>query len=146
MQRHSWERISRIIKIPLWIQLISPRRKCSTYLQNWWANKKRSSMWLRVNGKNIHGNICHCLMRKPLSIFSAQKSMSSRILCCALGGSINIRNPTKLGRIGLNGSQLIKATETLTESMESRLISSEIFSQDSQRCSSAVKSQIHWAD
>ena len=45
---------------------------------------------------------------KPLSIFSAQKSMSSQILCCALERSINIRNPTKLGRKGLKGSQLIK--------------------------------------
>ena len=36
-----------------------------------------------------------------------------------------------------------KATETMTESMESRLNSSGISSQDSQRCSSAVKSQIY---
>ena len=82
---------------------------------------------------------------KPLSIFSAQKSTSSQILCCALERSINIRIPTKLGRKGLNGSQLIKATETMTESMESRLNSSGTSSQDSQRCSSAVKSQISWA-
>ena len=40
----------------------------------------------------------------PLSIFNAQKSTSSRILCCVLEGSINIRNPTKLGRKGLKGS------------------------------------------
>ena len=77
---------------------------------------------------------------KPLSIFSAQKSTSSQILCCALERSINIRNPTKLGRKGSNGSQLIKATETMTVSMESRLNSSGTSSQDSQRCSSAVKS------
>ena len=41
------------------------------------------------------------------------------------------------------GSSPIKATETMTESMESRPNSSGIFSQDSQRCSSAVKSQIY---
>ena len=35
---------------------------------------------------------------KPLSIFNAQKSTSSQILCCALERSINIRNPTKLGK------------------------------------------------
>ena len=64
---------------------------------------------------------------KLLSIFSAQKSLSSQILCCALEGSINIRNPTKFGRKGLNGSQLTKATETMTESMESRLNSSGTF-------------------
>ena len=48
---------------------------------------------------------------EQLSIFSARKSMSSQILCCALERSINIRNPTKLGRKGLTGSLLIKATE-----------------------------------
>ena len=60
-------------------------------------------------------------MTKPLSIFNAQKSTSSQILFCALERSINIRNPTKLGRKGLNGSSMRKATETVTESMESRL-------------------------
>ena len=80
---------------------------------------------------------------KPLSIFNAQKSTSFRILCCVFEGSINILNPTKLGRKGLNGSPLTKATETMTESMESRLNSSGTSSQDSQRCSSAVKSQIY---
>ena len=43
----------------------------------------------------------------------------------------------------MNGSQLTKATETMTESMESRPSSSGISSQDSLRCSSAVKSQIY---
>ena len=51
---------------------------------------------------------------KPLSIFSTQKSTSSQILCCALERSINIQNPTKLGRKGLKGSQLTKAIETMT--------------------------------
>ena len=68
MQRYSWERISRINKIPFWIQQISLWRKCSTYLQNWWANKKRSSMWIRFSGKNIHGNIC--LQRAKVYVFS----------------------------------------------------------------------------
>ena len=36
--------------------------------------------------------------------------------------------------------------QRLTESVESRLNSSGLSSQDSQRCSSAVKSQIYWAD
>ena len=42
-----------------------------------------------------------------------------------------------------NESQLLKATETMTESMESRLNSSGTFSQDSQRCSSVIKSTIY---
>ena len=70
-------------------------------------------------------------MTKPLSIFNAQKSTS-------LERFINILNPTKLGRKGLNGSSRTKATETMTESMESRLNSSGTSSQDSQRCSSAL--------
>ena len=41
-----------------------------------------------------------------------------------------------------NGSHLLKATETLTESVESRLNSSGT-SQDSIRCSSMVKSKIY---
>ena len=35
--------------------------------------------------------------------------MSSQILCCALERSINIRNPTKLGRTGLKGSRPTKS-------------------------------------
>ena len=37
-------------------------------------------------------------------IFKAQKSMSSRILCCASERFFNIPNATKLGREGLKGS------------------------------------------
>ena len=44
---------------------------------------------------------------------------------------------------GLNGSSMRIATETMTESMESRLNSSGTSSQDSLRCSSMVKSQIY---
>ena len=43
----------------------------------------------------------------------------------------------------MKGSQPRKATETMTESMESRLNSSGTSSQDSQRCSSVVKSMIY---
>ena len=71
------------------------------------------------------------------------KSMSSQILCCASGGSFNIQIPTKLGRTELQGSRPRKATEIMTESMESRPNSSGIFSQGSPRCSSAVKSLIY---
>ena len=62
---------------------------------------------------------------------------------CVLEGFINILSPTKLGKKGSDGSSPTKATETMTESMESRPNSSGIFSQDSQRCSSAVKSHIY---
>ena len=35
-----------------------PEEKCSTYLQNWWANKMRSPMWNKIHWENTHGNIC----------------------------------------------------------------------------------------
>ena len=71
------------------------------------------------------------------------KSMSSRILCCASGGSFNILIPTKLGRTELQESDPRKATEIMMVSMESRLNSSGTSSQDSQRCSSVIKSMIY---
>ena len=71
------------------------------------------------------------------------KSLCSRILCCALEGSINILNTTKLGRTELQGSNTGKATEMMMLSMESRLNSSGTSSQDSQRCSSVIKSMIY---
>ena len=76
---------------------------------------------------------------KTVINLQAQKSMSSRILCCASGGSFNILIPTKLGRTELQGSRPRKATEILMVSTESRLNSSGTSSQDSQRCSSVVK-------
>ena len=78
--------------------------------------------------------------------FSAHKSLCLLRFCCVLEGFINILNPTKLGRKGLKGSRLTKVAKTKTESMESRLNSSGTFHQHSLRCSSAVKSQIYWAD
>ena len=80
---------------------------------------------------------------KQSSIFNAPKSLSSRILCCASAGSFNIQIPTKFGKTELQGSNPRKATEIMMVSMESRLKSSGTSSQDSQRCSSAVKSQIY---
>ena len=96
-----------------------------------------------IRWKNIHGHICHYLVMKESSIFSAQKSTSFQILCCVLEESINIQNLTKLGRKGLDGLHLLKATGTLMESVESRLNSSGTFSQDSPRCSSVAKSKIY---
>ena len=86
--------------------------------------------WTKVSGKSIDGHVCHRLVMKQLSIFSEQKFMSSRILCCALEGSFNIQNPTKLRRTGFKESGPRKATDILTVSMESRLNSSGTSSQD----------------
>ena len=65
------------------------------------------------------------------TVINLQRTKSLRLLgFCVVPwrGSINIRNPTKLGRKGLNGSSMRKATETMTDSL---------------RCSSAKKSQIY---
>ena len=67
----------------------------------------------------------------------------SEILYYVLERSINILNPTKLGRIGLQESDPRKATEIMMLSPESRLNSSGTSSQDSIRCGSMVKSKIY---
>ena len=66
---------------------------------------------------------------------------SDSVLC--LGRTLQHPVPTKLGRTDFQGSNPRKATEIMTVSMESRLYSSGISSQDSQRCSSVVKSTIY---
>ena len=87
----------------------------STSHRNWWANKKRLVIGTTFNGERIHGNNCHWLVMKPLTIFSAQKSTSSQILCCALERSINIRNPTKLGRTVMSEKSYRDSTEFRVE-------------------------------
>ena len=101
MRRHSWERISQLFKIS-WILKISLWSKCLTSLRNWWVNKMKSMVWTIFIGERINGDNCHWLVMKQLSIISAQKSMSSQILCCTSGGSFNIQIPTKfyMARIG----------------------------------------------
>ena len=61
------------------------------------SGEEHSIIWRK---KSLFGNNCHWLVTKPLSIFYAQKSTSSQILCCVLERFIHIRNPTKLGRKG----------------------------------------------
>ena len=80
-------------------------------------------------------------MTKESSIVNARKSTSFQILYRVLGRSNKILNLTKHGRKDYGGLHLLKARETLTESMESRRNSSGTSSQDLIRCSSAVKSK-----
>ena len=54
----------------------------------------------KIHWEKHSWNICHYLVMKESSIFNARRSTSFQILCCVLEGSINIRNPTKLGRKG----------------------------------------------
>ena len=61
---------------------------------------------------------------------------------CVVPRKFNISNSTKLGRTGLQESDPRNATEIIMLSMDSRLNSSGTFPQDSQRCSSVIKSMI----
>ena len=75
-------------------------------------------------------------------IIQRTKVYVSRILCCVSERFFNIPNPTKLGRTELQEPEPRKATEIMMLSTDSRPNSSGIFSQDSQRCSSVIKSVI----
>ena len=67
-------------------------------------------------------------------------AFSDSVLC--LGKFFNIPNATKLGRTELQEPEPREAAEIMVLSTESRLNSSGTFSQDSQRCSSVIKSVI----
>ena len=82
------------------------------------------------------------LINDAVVIFKAQKSMYSQILYCVSAMFFNILNPTKLGRTELRESEPREATEIMMLSTEGRRNSSGTFSQDSQRCSSVIKSAI----
>ena len=82
----------------------------------------------------IHDEVVINLQSTKVYVFS------DSVLC--LGKVFNIPNPTKLGRKGLQESEPREATEIMMLSTESRLISSGTSSQDSQRCSSVMKSVI----
>ena len=124
------------------IQKTSHWNKCSTYLQDWCLNKMRSLDWRKLVGKIIHGNACLWLVKKELSIFSAQKSTSFQILYCVFVRYTRIPNLTVHGKTDWDGSNHLRNKETLTESTVSRWTSSGIFSQDSIRCSSMTKSNV----
>ena len=109
-------------------KLVSEQEEINNVDKIYWKNHSWKQLSLIGDETVIN------LQRTKVYVFS------DSVLC---HGKVNILNPTKLGRKGLNGSSMRKATETMTESMESRLNSSGTFSQDSLRCSSAVKSQIY---
>ena len=86
-------------------------------------------------GKNFQNNQIPLSSLQSIKVHVFSDSVSRQSSSTSL-------NATKLGRKGLDGSSLTKPTETLTESVESLRNSSGTSSQDSQRCSSAVKSMI----
>ena len=83
--------------------------------------------------------VCHQLIVKKSSIFNAQKSMYSRILCCVSERFLSIPIPTKLGKKELQESELRRATKIMILSTESRQNSSGTFFRDSKSCSSVRK-------
>ena len=138
--RYSWERISQIIKILLWnttdltlkkmfdisAKLVGEQEEIFTVDKIHWEKPSwKTSVidWWRNHYQSV--------TRESLRLL--------RFCVVSWKGSFTSNVQRSLARKGLNGSPLTKATETMTESMESRLNSSGIFSQDSQRCSSAVK-------
>ena len=72
----------------------------------------RSIIWTKFIGEEDCWKRLSLIGDETVINLQRAKSLSSQILCCALEGSINIRNSTKLGRKGLKGSRPTKATET----------------------------------
>ena len=91
--------------------------------------------------KIIHGNTCHSLVTKELSIFNAKRSTSFQILYCVLVRYTRDPNQTLHGKKDWSGSKHLRFTETWTESTASQWNSIGIFSKDSIRCSSVKKSK-----
>ena len=83
------------------------------------VNNQDEIKWSGQNsvGKEFLDTSVTDLVMKQSLIFKAQKSMSSRILCCASEGFFNILIPTKLGRTELQESNPGKATEIMMLSM-----------------------------
>ena len=103
----------------------------------------RSLEWKQLVGKIMHGNICLWLVMKELSISSAQRSMSSQILCYVLARYKRTPNQTLHGNKDWSGSKLHRNTETLTELTASQRNSSGIFSLNSIRCISVKMSKVY---
>ena len=128
------ENVAWTIVNPSWTQPISRSKKCSTHLRDWCLNKMGSQDWKQLGRRIIHGNTCHWLVNKGLSIFNARKT-SFRILCCALGRVSKILNLTMLATKMWMDLLFSKIAEILTASTVTRWNSSGIFSQNSVRCS-----------
>ena len=135
------ERISKTIVTPLWIWQISHSNKSSHICEivaeqdeisgletiGW---EKHSWKYLLLIGDERIIN----LQRTEVYVFSD--------FVLSLGRIHQNPESKKHGNKEWDGWPLLKATETLTESVEIRLNSSGTFSQDSPRCSSSTKSKI----
>ena len=80
---HSWERISQLFKVSSRIMKISRWNRCSMSPRSWWITRRKSMAWTKFIGERIHGDNCHWLVMKQLSIFKAKKSyvFSDSVLC-----------------------------------------------------------------
>ena len=84
------------------------------------------------------------LFKKESSIFNAQRSTSFLILCCILVRYTRTFHRTMDGNKDWVGYNLLKISETLTESTASQWNLSGIFSQHSIRCSSVKKLNVYF--
>ena len=119
--------------------------RCLTSQHKWSTMKKKFIVWTKLCIRRILGHNCRWLMIQWSSVFKAQRSTYFRILCYVSAKFFNILNATKLGRTGLQEYEPRGTTEIMMLSTESQPNSSGTFSQDSQRCSSVIKSMIFWA-
>ena len=76
--------------------------------RDWCLNEMRSQDWKQLVGTIIHGNTCHWVVTKGLSIFNARRSTSFRILCCALGRFSKTSNRTMHGNEDWDGWNLLQ--------------------------------------
>ena len=145
MQRHLWDRISQLSKVLSRIKKVLHWNRCLTSQHKWSTMRKKLLVWTKFCMGRILGHICHWLIILWSLVFKAPRSTYSQILCYVSAKFFNILNATKLGRTELQEYEPREATEIMMLSVESRLNSSGIFSQDSQRCSSVTRSAIFWA-
>ena len=129
---------SRILKISRW-------NRCSISPRSWWITRRKFMVWTIHWGKEfLETSVIDWWWNSYQS--SAHKSLCLLRFCVVLRkGSSTSRIQRSLEEHSCRCPIREKATEIMMLSTESRRNSSGTFSQDSQRCSSVVKSMIYWA-
>ena len=143
MRRHSWERISQLFKhfimnsedftlkqmFDITAQLVNDQEEIHGLDKIHWGKNSWRHLSL------INDAVIINLQSTKVYVFS------DSVLC--LGKVLQHPDSNEAWKNRVAGAEPREATEIMTVSMESRPNSSETSSQDSQRCSSAVKSMIY---
>ena len=140
MRRHSWERISQPFKVSSKILKISLWSRCSMSPRSWWMTRTGQNS---VGKEFLEASVTNWWCNNHQSSKHKVYVFSDSVLC--LGRILQHPDSNEAWWTELQGSNPWKATEIMMLSTESRRNSSGTFSQDSQRCSSVVKSMIYWA-